>query len=492
MSKKDKKKNKKLKLLWLILPAFIVAAVLSVAIYANVKNAAYVYDPYGTDNILAPGETGTLMINYNGADGMPENETVEYTAYEEVELPVVSKEGYHFLGWYGGGTCNGNTVVLNSKSPRRVNAWFEKDYTVVNAPAAIYTDTLTFTEFNEGEYPSVNLEAVDAYVDGGYKLYLYSEENFEGEETELVYRKNYKGAVGSLKVVKFETEGIEVEELTDDVRAELLNTFAPRMWWAEGEEYFATTVETAAENMSREMTDRGYIYMFPDLDGPDYMCDYLYGSLTDCKAYGFAMEKEFKYLDLSYFVFTPYDKSKVILGMQFGNHIGDWEHMSVRLMKYEESGKTYYRPIIVEFSTHSVRTFYSWDEVTITDGTHPVSYIALGSHGYWKDPGVHAYVDIKVARLTDECSEGTAWDLWKNDSLETYGYDSLNHTGWGVGGSEWNTCFDLDCYNENSNAVSSWGNRGWSPPVMIYPQLGGGPSGPPGKDVLSNYYVFSK
>lgn len=492
MTKVKSKKRKKLKYLWLILPAIIIIAIISLTVYVSVKNSGYVYDPYGSDNMLSAGEKGTLILNYGGADGMPESETVEYTAYEEIKLPKLTKKGYYFVGW----SCNGgywdDTLILNSKSPKLARAFFAKDYSSVKSSAAVYTDEFVFTEFDEGEYPYVGLEAVDVYVDGGYKLLIYPEENFGGDETVVAYNGAFSGTVGSMKVRRVETNGIETGELTDDVKAKLLQTFAPRIWWAQGEEYFASTVENAAANMSRVMTDTGYIYMLPELDSPDYKCDYLYGSLTDCKAYAFAVEKEFKYLDLSYFVFTPYNKSKEVFGIEFGNHIGDWEHITVRLLTYEENEKIFVRPVVAEFSAHSFRNFYAWDDITLTDGTHPVIYTALGSHGMWKDQGSHVYVDAKIIKLTDECSQGTAWDLWKNNALETYSYDALTHTGTGIGSSEWNTCFDLSNYDENNNTVGAWGNKGWYPPVSIYPRLQGGPRGPQAKNVLNNYYLLNE
>ena len=488
MAKTKTKKKSKLRFLWLILPA----AVIGFIIYAFSVNSAYTGDDYGKSNMLDPGQKGVLVLNYNGADGMPESEETEFTAYEEIELPEVTKNGYDFVGWYCSGGFCGTNLTLNSREPVNAYAQFEKDRGSITEPAALYTGELEYREFSEGDYPSVNIEAADVFVDGGFKLIIYPEENFNGEAKTVAYKGSFKGTVGSMKVERVETTGIETGALTDGKKAELLKTFAPRIWWARGEEYFASTVENAAENMERVLTDRGYTYRIAQLDGPDYKCDYLYGSADNCKAYSFAVEKEEKYLDLSYYVFTPYNKSKVVFGMEFGNHIGDWEHITVRLMKYEEKGKAYCRPIIVEFSAHSFRNFYPWTDVSVVDGTHPEVYTALGSHGMWKDGGSHVYADAKIAKLTDECSRGTEWDLWKNDSLETYSYDPFTLTGKGIGNSVWNSCFDTDYYNENSNSVTNWGNRGWYPPVMLYPKLQGGPRGPQSQPVLYNPYLLNE
>lgn len=450
----------------------------------------YEYDPIGTDGILEKGEKGTLTLNYRGADNMPESETIEFTAYEPIQLPVLTKKGYHFVGWIYSYTCVGTELVLN-RDGARVYPYFEKDYTAIQSPVALYTDEFVYSEYSVGEYPEIDTEIVDLYIEGGYKVTVYEKKNFKGDSKTLAYTGTYEGAVGSMKIAKIQSEGIEVDELTDDVKADLLKTFAPRIWWAEDEEYYACTVETVKENMSRVMSNNGYVYVVEELDNPFFRSEYLYGSKTDAKAYAFAVEKEFKYLDLTYFIFTPYNKAKEILGIEFGNHIGDWEHVSVRLAPYTENGKTYYRPVIAEFSAHSFRNYYAWDEVQTVEETHPVVYTAEGSHGMWKDSGVHVYVDAVVVKLTDDCNEGYAWDLWKDGAVETYSYDALTQTGKGVGGSEWNTCFDVDFYNPDSDSVSRWGNRGWNAPAQIYANLTSGPGGPQYKQVIYNYYTFN-
>ena len=482
-----KSKNKKLRLLWLILP---IAVLIAVAVI-SVINSGYVYDPNGSENILSQGEKGSLLLYYDGADGKPESETIEYTAYEKIYLPELTKEGYKFSGWSCYGLFCGMELTLNSKTQMYAYPQFDKDYSAIKSPVALYTDEFVYDEYTVGEYPSVNKEIVDLYLDGGYKLIVYAEENFKGNEKVISYTGTYKGMVGSMKITEVHSDGMPVDELTDNKKTELLYTFAPRIWWAEGEEYYASTVENAAQNMNRVMSDRGYMYIIDDLDSPSYKNDYLYGSKTDCKAYAFAVEKEYKYLDLSYFVFTPYNKAKEVAGIEFGNHIGDWEHITVRLMRYEENGNTYYRPVVVDYSAHSFRNYTCWDDIDVVENTHPVAYTAKGSHGMWKDAGVHNYAGFAFVQLTDECSEGYAWDLWNENAMETYSYDALNHIGTGIGGCEWNTCFDYDNYDENSNNVALWGNRGWNSPVQIYPSLQGGPGGPQHKAVINDYYTLN-
>lgn len=484
-----KKKSKGriiLKCIGIVLLAVVIIAFAAVMII----NGRYTYVPVSTNNILADGEKGVLTVFYGGADGMPERETIEYSKNERIELPELTKKGYKFSGWSAGWLFSGSSVTLNTKTAT-ARPQFDKDYSMIKSAAALYTQELTYEEYREGEYPAVNKEIVDMYLDGGYKMTVYSEPDFAGEETKVYYTGMFSGFVGSMKIEAVKTQGVEIPELTDEARYELLTMFAPRIWWDEDEEFFASTIEYAKEHMTRAESSRGYMYYLEGLDKPTYMTDYLYGQKDGAKAYAFAVEKEYKYLDLSYFIFTSYNKAKEVLGIQFGNHIGDWEHVTVRLMNYTENGKNYYRPVIVDYSAHSFRNYVSWDEIEIVDETHPVAYTAQGSHGMWKDAGTHVYVDAVIIKLTDECSQGTEWDLWLPDQMETYSYDALTHTGKGIGESEWSTAFDLDYLNENSDCISSWGNNGWYAPIQIYPQLQGGPGGPQQKNVLNDYYTLN-
>ena len=131
-----------------------------------------------------------------------------------------------------------------------------------------------------------------------------------------------------------------------------------------------------------------------------------------------------------------------------------------------------------------------WENVPKVDNTHPVGYIANGSHGIWPYAGKNVYKDLFIINLSDICSEGEAWDTWEGNSLETYSYDALTWSGKGIGNSEWNTCFDHDFYNENSNAIIRWGNYGFDYPVQFYPRLQNAPEGPTCKKSVFDYYTM--
>jgi len=487
--RKNVKSRKKSIIFRCVLAAILILIAICV-IGIKIVNSSYVYDTIGTSNILKEGQKGTATINYNGADNKPESETITFKAGEPIELPNVTKEGYHFVEWSRSGFIVNSGEYIYSNNPE-YKPLFVKDYSNINAPVAIYTDEFNFTEYNEGEYEKIDINNSEIFVDGGYKVYLYTKKNFKGKEKIVSYTSVVEGSYKSMKIEAFETETILSGELTDDKKEELLYKFAPRIWWAEGEEFFPTTIEDARANTDNILTDGGYSLILNELDCPTFKNEYLHGDLEKAKAYSFAIEKDEKYLDLSYFVFTPYNLGKTILGIEFANHIGDWEHISVRLMRVENGDEINWRPILMCCCAHSFENYYSWDDVKTTDNTHPIVYTAKGSHGMWVESGSNVYENFVVFKLTDECSQGTAWDLWLDGKIETYSYDSVNHTGYGIGDSKWENSFNIDYFNENSGSVAKWGNKSWNPPVCVYPQLSGGPSGPQNKPALNDYYTFN-
>lgn len=99
-----------------------------------------------------------------------------------------------------------------------------------------------------------------------------------------------------------------------------------------------------------------------------------------------------------------------------GNHVGDWEHMSLSF-----AGKTV--PDKLYLAVHDAGVYYQYDvkrryfkyeskiirrgvaqvpkfpQIVRAQGGHPVLFSAYGSHGLWGAPGEHDF--IRVPKLTD-------------------------------------------------------------------------------------------
>lgn len=99
-----------------------------------------------------------------------------------------------------------------------------------------------------------------------------------------------------------------------------------------------------------------------------------------------------------------------------GNHVGDWEHMSLSFTGNDFPDKLF-------LSVHNTGVYYSYDshrkyfkfeytvskkranqvhkfpEILRTQAEHPVVFAAKGSHGLWAAAGEYEY--IRVPKLTD-------------------------------------------------------------------------------------------
>lgn len=335
-----------------------------------------------------------------------------------------------------------------------------------------------------------------------------------------------------------------------------LNRYAPRVWLAdyepdhpEGEIYFPSSVEWSFEHLNRvwfqpvfhPVPPNWWLFTKDPLGSPSSVLPYFHGcdgastgspcSLADAPAYAFWDEVEFdvsgdwvKVHDLVYFFFYPYNRGKEVFDTMYGNHVGDWEHVSVRLTpQWDEQTGWSLKPAQIYLSAHDFGRNYLWDEISKTfwgtiflptilqNGspslfnqtqqaeqaatvsqmtslpTHPIVYSAWGAHGLWRDPGEHVYKHLPwpAGTLSDWTGPGTAWDTWHH--VTAFDYDSKM----GLGGSTWPVWMSGDYGNPSlgdsnpaSGPIYRWGNyeRGCDA-ISGSCRLEDGPTGPVSKGV---------
>lgn len=113
-----------------------------------------------------------------------------------------------------------------------------------------------------------------------------------------------------------------------------------------------------------------------------------------------------------------------------GNHVGDWEHVSMQF-----SGKSYPDEIYVH--VHDSGAYYTFDPllrlfkfkrqdteniavrpnfppIVRTIAGRPILFAANGSHGLWSTPGDHFYVP--ALKLNDETSYGKLKKIFYQNS----------------------------------------------------------------------------
>ncbi|XP_019640456.1 PREDICTED: putative vacuolar protein sorting-associated protein TDA6 [Branchiostoma belcheri] len=229
---------------------------------------------------------------------------------------------------------------------------------------------------------------------------------------------------------------------------QIVKKYAPKVWLAKGETYNPSSVAFHLQNVKVYDGNRAFsstpstlptcsvnCYMSSNqhLDEASDRLPFFSGERVTSShqppVYAVAKQITPTTTDIFYWMFYPYNRGKrVCIGVRilgscvggystFGHHVGDWEHMKIRL----ENGQ----PISIYVSAHDFGGEYYWDaasqtynkpgDIVRTDGTHPVLYSAKGSHGLWSTPGTRTYKSIPINnKLQDETSAGTAWDTWKN------------------------------------------------------------------------------
>ena len=126
---------------------------------------------------------------------------------------------------------------------------------------------------------------------------------------------------------------------------------------------------------------------------------------------------------LAYTVLTTYR----VLGINFDDHVGDWEHTMIRFINGVPTGMYY--------SEHSSGSAYTWASLSKGTGVNanrPLAYIGYGGHANYAKPGTEDYT-VAFDIVTDKTDAGFAWDMAQN--YRGYWYDTASGTFSEAGGA---------------------------------------------------------
>jgi hypothetical protein len=154
--------------------------------------------------------------------------------------------------------------------------------------------------------------------------------------------------------------------------------------------------------------------------------------------YHYRTTKQAGYLDLQYWFYYPYnDWAGGYNG--FNDHEGDWEGFHV-FFKLDGGNHAIEPPAYVCYLGHHSRMTKPWDHPDVEKvGTHPVVYVAAGSHA--------SYPEAKQYPLM------ALYDLIDYATGETF---TLDH-------DEWRTRVNLESASWLTSYLGSWGTRYWLP-----------------------------
>ncbi|KAI0654472.1 hypothetical protein C8Q70DRAFT_1058397 [Cubamyces menziesii] len=112
------------------------------------------------------------------------------------------------------------------------------------------------------------------------------------------------------------------------------------------------------------------------------------------------VEKDGGILDAFFFYFYSFDHGGKVLDIEFGDHVGDWEHSMVRFVNGE--------PTVLYLSAHTGGSAFTFNVTEKTNG-RPTTYIAGGTHANYATPGQHCH-DLPFDLLCDQTDAGPLWD----------------------------------------------------------------------------------
>jgi len=326
------------------------------------------------------------------------------------------------------------------------------------------------------------------------------------------------------------TSDFRTDALSDDA-VKLVKDWAPIVWLHSEDPFYPSTVEFHLENvqvndendvvvqsdptsttiLTGEETSGYHLNTKETIDCVNCFQPFFSGeSLDDVPVYTFVTEHSdaCSTIDVSYRFFYPYNYGKdVCVGLEefgiclgsvrtFGNHVGDWEHLSLRIQNGE--------PVEAYLGVHSFGAWYTWDRnssrfefsegeplrmeteednldidlpetrieveypryLDLEDGRIAV-FSANGSHGTWAQPGKHTYLHILTVHLDDFTERGSRWNTWQNINIYEMGNTFTGtNSSWLEFQGRWGNTHKLECdleplFGECGLVSGPGGPSGW-------------------------------
>ena len=144
-------------------------------------------------------------------------------------------------------------------------------------------------------------------------------------------------------------------------------------------------------------------------------------------------------VDVFYFYFYAYNPGTKVLDLpflDFGYHVGDWEHTMLRFPSPEAA------PEAMWYSQHANGQAFRYSSVEKdADGVRPVVYVAKGSHANYAITGAHSHVipnlNLPFGSLEDHTDKGKKWDSLSSSYVYQFDAASGAFTAYDDAPVEW-------------------------------------------------------
>ncbi|KAF3330062.1 hypothetical protein FCM35_KLT05393 [Carex littledalei] len=136
--------------------------------------------------------------------------------------------------------------------------------------------------------------------------------------------------------------------------------------------------------------------------------------------------------DIAIWVFYPFNghaRAKVkfltiSLG-KIGEHVGDWEHVTLRISNF--TGEL----INMYFSEHGGGTWVDASQLQFEGGNRPVAYSSLNGHAFYSKPGLVLQGDSKLGiGIRNDTAKGTRIDVGERFKLVSADFLGVPQTAW--------------------------------------------------------------
>jgi hypothetical protein len=277
-----------------------------------------------------------------------------------------------------------SSLIITVSIPQQGCVWLYTDINFQGSKLDYCSDVSNMVSIGYNDVISSLKTGPNTYI------VLYEDGNYTGNtftsfDTSSLVIDNFNDKASSFKIYQTYT-------LKDKLEA-AIQKYSPYYWLHSAEQYWPMNVDNMAITWPSDLSSGFATYDFYTgpfnkgrtpiyariLKNSDGGYNFVYVNIHDFNGCG----PEFDFLAKLYLPVGSSGVDKSISVCPAGVHAGDFEHIIIKM-------NAQLAPVKLIYAHHDSQWEYEPSEVT-WDGTHPVSYLAKGSHANYKGPGQQIY-----------------------------------------------------------------------------------------------------